>query len=64
MDFGTSRYVTDEKGAVESDKHHSIRWVSPELIMEGRKTLASDVYAFAMTIFEVELFIQSHLPNV
>lgn len=31
----------------------SVRWKSPELLMGGSKSYASDVYAFAMTIYEV-----------
>jgi hypothetical protein len=55
MDFGTSRKVDDTASAQELDSHQTYRWSSPELLLGEFKTLASDVYAFAMTVFEVLL---------
>lgn len=31
----------------------AIRWMAPELLGGGNRSLASDIYSFAMTIYEV-----------
>ncbi|GLB33605.1 putative TKL TKL-ccin protein kinase [Lyophyllum shimeji] len=56
-DFGVSQIVTDISGIPFTQSHGAIqsyRWFAPEACVgEGRLSLRSDIYAYAMTVLEV-----------
>jgi serine/threonine protein kinase len=58
-DFGLSRLKMDvyrkSKGDTSKVVAGTLRWLSPELLNSGKLTWESDVYAFAMAIYEVSV---------
>lgn len=53
-DFGLSRAI-DTPTATTLRGKGSLRWMSPELLCEGEgKSFASDIWAFSMTVYEVD----------
>ncbi|KAG8962876.1 hypothetical protein FRC05_005084 [Tulasnella sp. 425] len=51
-DFGLTREC-DTATSIGLHGHGTVRWQSPELLEESSKSMASDAYAFGMTIAEV-----------
>ena len=63
-DFGLTRIradVTSRTAKVDGGIVGSRNWMAPELLLGGSPKKASDIYAFGMTIYEVNfVFITSH----
>lgn len=59
--FGLSKSTND--GTSENLKGEgTIAFQSPEILAGGSKTFESDIYAFGMTIYEVEAPLAGQLP--
>ena len=52
-DFGLSKIVTTPS-TVTVGGRGTLRWQSPELMAGGARSFACDVYAYGMTIYEVQ----------
>lgn len=63
IDFGLSKHTSGVVKHKEMEGHLTLRWSSPELLNGGIKTFSSDVYAFAMTISEVNRVNILHLNH-
>ena len=54
-DFNLSRAHDDIVAGVEhSGALHSPRWMAPEVLTDGRYSKASDVYSFAIVMWEIQ----------
>jgi serine/threonine protein kinase len=63
-DFGFARH--SETGTVESDSNFqvAIRWVAPEVISTRGYTSSSDIWSFAVLLFELYSFGQVPYPEI
>ena len=52
-DFGLSKIVSTTPSTGTIGGLGTLRWQSPELMEGGARSLAGDVYAYGMTIYEV-----------
>jgi serine/threonine protein kinase len=52
IDFGLSALVNVEEVMVDVKRMGAVHWKSPEYLVGGRPTFASDVYSFAMCVLE------------
>ncbi|GMT01887.1 hypothetical protein PENTCL1PPCAC_24061, partial [Pristionchus entomophagus] len=50
-DFGLTRKTRNYK--IDSDKPMNLRWISPEVFETSVVNMATDVYAFGITLFEI-----------
>ena len=54
-DFGLSRIRRDPSSIPTSDNNgHTLQWTAPEILRGGSASTKSDVFSFAMVIYEVE----------
>jgi serine/threonine protein kinase len=53
IDFGLSKITDTMRTSTDLKGAGSIPWSAPELLEGEAKTLASDVYAYAITAYEV-----------
>jgi serine/threonine protein kinase len=52
-DFGLSRMLTESQTHVNTGSYGTVTHAAPELLLEGRLTKASDVFAFAILAWEL-----------
>ena len=53
IDFGLSKATIQTNTSADLKGKMSFQWSAPELLQDGSKDHATDVYAYAITIYEV-----------
>ena len=63
-DFGLSRVLVEDIYEAHEGARFPIRWTAPEACLENKFTIKSDVWSFAVLLFEITTFGQTPYPGM